>query len=78
MKYKFRFNRPRLKIIACQKCGLGGLTLVRVGAKIEGKYEHQTEFMCAQAQRIDYYMKMLQTVGIQTRAKTALNSRLKE
>ena len=52
MKYKFRYNRGHTTDGICQECGLGGLTLVTVGAKIEGKqtiYKHQTKFMCVKA-----------------------------
>ena len=49
MKFSFK-NRDRQ--VVCAKCGLGGLTLVRVGAKMKGMvsiYEHQTKFMCIAA-----------------------------
>lgn len=49
MKFTFR---TRDRQVVCAKCGLGGLTLVRVGAKMKGQdsiYEHQTKFMCIAA-----------------------------
>jgi len=75
MKFSFK-NRDRQ--VVCAKCGLGGLTLVHVGAKIKGKtsiYEHQTKDMCWVAEQTEKQIQHIQQKSMRARIK-ALKERL--
>ena len=74
MKYQLRRDY-RKKLLLCKGCGLGGLTLVRIGAKIKGEYEHQTPLMCDAARRRDKIEKALALKSIRAKIK-ALKARL--